>query len=932
MAAQLPTGTVTFLFTDIEDSAGLAQDYPQALPALLAQHHALVRQAIEAQGGVVFRVLGDAFCAAFQTASAALIATLEAQRALQHAAWSPAAVRVRMGVHTGSAQATDARPDDPYSGYLTLTRAQRVMAAAHGQQVLLSGTTATLVSDDLPEGASLRDLGEHRLKGLVQTEHLWQLTAPGLRADFQPLASLKSIPHNLPVPVTSFIGRETELAEGKRLLASTRLLTLTGPGGTGKTRLALQLAADVLDTFPDGVWIVELAALADPALVPQTVAAVWALREQPGRPLSATLQDYVQPKALLLILDNCEHLLEACAQLASALLRGCPRLTILTSSREALGVAGETSYRVPSLALPEAHASLPVERIADYEAVRLFVARAQAVRPDLALTASTLGSIAQICRRLDGIPLALELAAARTKVLSVEQLAARIDDRFRLLTGGSRTALPRQQTLRALIDWSYDLLTPAECAALSRLSVFAGGWTLEAGEALLGPDALDLIGHLVDKSLVVVEDSTKSGAAHYRLLETIRQYARDKLLETGQSAAVRDQHLAYFSRLADEAVARLDGPAMLETLDQLDAELDNLRAALSWALEREPAVALRVAAGLTSFWQRRGHVPEGRRWLRESWAACDAQPTAPGLALQAKGYWASGTLAWAHGEHPEARSALEKSVAAARAANTPTILVDALGNLAFAAIWQDDAAAVTAIIDEGLRVAQLINYRWGLALLHGAQSQAAHRLYGDFALAQSHAESAVRLLRELGGRSPWLAAIFMMELGRVAAEQGRYAEAAAHWTESEALFRQMGDRVMVQANLSEQAHMARRQGKFEQAWARYAQSLLGWQELGHLAAAAHDLECCAFMATTQGNGEQAARLFGAAEHLRASANAPMSSTERDEYQQHQAALRTLLEPAALTAAWMQGQALTLDAAIAYAREAALLHQAGRAAC
>ncbi len=485
MTSTLPTGTVTFLFTDIEGSTRLWEQFPEAMQTALTRHDVLLRGIVESHGGGVIKSTGDGLHAVFNRATEGLAATLACQQALAGEVWTglPSPLRVRMGLHTGESELRD----DDYFGS-TLNRAARLMSIAAGGQALLSSATTELVLDQLPQGVVLQDLGEHRLKDLTRPEHVFQLSSPGLPTDFPPLRSLNTLPNNLPVQLTSFIGREDEMAEAKRLLATTRLLTLTGPGGTGKTRLSLQVAADVLDVFPDGAWLAELAPLSDPVLVSQTVASVLGVREQPGRPLVDTLIDYLRAKSLLLILDNCEHLIEACDQLVTSLLSACPRLKILPSSREALGIAGETTYRVPSLSLPDARHSTP-EALMQCEAVHLFVERAQAVQPRFALTSRNLNATIQICRRLDGIPLALELAAARLRLFTVEQIAARLDDRFRLLTGGSRSALPRHQTLEALIDWSYDLLPEPEREALRRLSVFAGGWTFDAAEAIIGPEA-----------------------------------------------------------------------------------------------------------------------------------------------------------------------------------------------------------------------------------------------------------------------------------------------------------------------------------------------------------------------------------------------------------------------------------------------------------
>src|SRR5687767_8746260 len=470
---RLPSGTVTFLFTDIEGSTQLWEKHPEAMKEALAKHDSILREAIESNGGQVIKTTGDGMHGVFEKAIDAVHATLTAQRALKEPICE-LQIKVRMGLHAGEAEV---RASD-YHGQ-ALNRAARIMSAGHGGQILLSSITAELAREHLPADVSLQDLGEHHLRDLVRPEHLFQLLAPDLQIEFPAIKSLNSLPNNLPPQLTTFIGREREMQEARKLLASTRLLTLIGPGGTGKTRLSLQLAADQLSEFKDGVWLVELAPLSDPTFIPSTIASVLELHEVPGIPLMSIIIDYLRAKQLLLILDNCEHLVEASAQIADQLLHACPQLKIIASSREALGIDGETVYRVPSLSMPDPSST----SLMDYEATRLFIDRAAKAEPRFHLTDHNALSIAQICRRLDGIPLAIELAAARVKLFTPEQIAERLDDRFKLLTGGSRTALPRQQTLRALIDWSYQSLNETEQRALRRLAVFSGGWTFEAAES-----------------------------------------------------------------------------------------------------------------------------------------------------------------------------------------------------------------------------------------------------------------------------------------------------------------------------------------------------------------------------------------------------------------------------------------------------------------
>jgi predicted ATPase/class 3 adenylate cyclase len=606
---RLPAGTVTFLFTDIEGSTRLSQEYPEALPALLKRHDEILTQSIRSHGGHIFRNIGDSFCAAFSSATNAVSAALHAQQLLQQEAWAPAPVKVRMGIHTGAVQLSG---ENEYSGYTTLALCQRVMSAGHGGQVLVSSASRELVRDSLPEGVELITLGERRLKDMLRPEHLYQLIAPGFPATFPPLKTLDSFPNNLPAQLTSFIGREREIAEVKRELSGHRLVTLTGSGGTGKTRLSLQVAAELLDQFPHGIWFVELAPLSDPDLIPQTILSTIGLNEQAGKSAVEFLKDYLREKRSLIVLDNCEHLIDASAKVTNTLINTAPELKILASSREALGVKGEVSYAVPSLSSPDIK-NLPImEKLSQYEAVRLFIDRASLVSPSFVVDKDNAPFIAQICYRLDGIPLAIELAAARVKMLSVEQISNRLDDRFRLLTGGARTALPRQQTLRALIDWSYDILSDNERLLLSRLSIFAGGWTIEAaeevcaGEGIDTYDVLDLLTQLVNKSLVVVIEKPRTnlkplssrGDLRYRMLETIRQYGQERLFEAGEGEKIRARHFDYYLQMAKQLLPEFFGPKELVWMVWLDQEWDNLRAAIEWSIESRPEAGLDLVNSL----------------------------------------------------------------------------------------------------------------------------------------------------------------------------------------------------------------------------------------------------------------------------------------------------------------------------------------------
>ena len=611
-----PPAAVTFLFTDIEGSTRLWEEEPEAMRSSLAHHDDLLRAAIESYGGRVFKTVGDAFCATFEDPRGAVEAVLACQEWLPALALRTAdavrPLRVRMSLHTGPAEARDGDYFGP-----TLNRAARLLSAGYGGQVLLSGATAELLGESLPAGAELLDRGIHRLKDLQQPEHVFQLCHPELEKEFPQLRTLSTHPNNLPEQVTSFVGRERELETVKQLLARSRLLTLTGTGGTGKTRLSLQVAAELLESYPDGAWLVELAPLSNPMLVAQAVASVLSLEQEPGKPLTQTLVDHLRGWQALLLLDNCEHLLDPSAALADAVLRACPRVRILATSREALRISGETAHRVPSLSLPEVRRGITPELLLQYESTRLFIERATLVATDFTVTTRNAPALLSICRRLDGIPLAIELAAARARSLSVEDVNERLDQRFRVLTGGSRTALPRQQTLRSLIDWSYDLLSDREKSLFQRLSVFAGGWSLNSAEEVCTGgdleewDVVDLMTSLSDKSLVVREERGES--TRYRFLETVRHYAREKAGQDGESDCRRDRHLSHFLALAEEA--QLQGAQQAVWLKRLDAEHDNLRAALDWSREEgnSAEAGFRLAGAIWRFWMMSGLVSEGRQ-------------------------------------------------------------------------------------------------------------------------------------------------------------------------------------------------------------------------------------------------------------------------------------------------------------------------------
>lgn len=783
-----PSGTVTFLFTDIEGSTKLAQQYPEAMPRLMAQHNEILTQAIQAHEGFVYEIAGDSFCAAFSSSIDAVHAALAAQRRLHNEAWSPAPVRVRMGMHTGTVKLNE---NNTYAGYGTIALAQRVMSAGHGGQVLLSGATRELVRDSLPANAQLVDLGERLLKDLLRPEHLYQLNALGLPSKFPPPNTLDAFPNNLPVQLTTFIGREKEIAQVKQELLEHRLVTLTGAGGTGKTRLSLQVAAELLDHFPHGIWLVELAPLTDPELIPRTILSTIGVNEQAGRASIELLKEYLHQKTSLIVLDNCEHLIEASARVTDILLSAAPDLKMLVSSREALGLKGELAYPVPSLSLPDLR-NLPIaEQLSQYEAVRLFIDRASLISPHFVVDRDNAPFIAQICHRLDGIPLAIELAAARVKVLTVEQISSRLDDRFRLLTGGARTALPRQQTLRALIDWSYDILSENEQLLLRRLSVFAGSWTLETAEAVCSGDGiesydvLDLLSQLVNKSLVVVMERSgsrvKSPSAQaplrYRMLETIRQYGREKLLEAGEGTTIRDHHFDYYLRTAERVLLEFFGPKELLWLVWLEDEWDNLRAAVEWSIETRPQAGLDLVNCLGSlFLGVQNHLMELQNWL---------------LQLIS---------------HP------------ANAARTDTRARGLLHWAWYANANYESHARTQTMIEEAVSIYQESGDRNGLAHSYLAKALAAHTLEAGLA----YFEKALTLLRETNDKV-WTG-FALLYFGWLIETQD-YARKLASLEESLAIYRELGFVSGIIDVLKQLGALAIREGNFELAHVRLDEGL-----------------------------------------------------------------------------------------------------------
>ena len=917
-AAAIPTGTVTLLFTDVEGSTRLWETEPEHMAQALRRHDELLRTAIGQAGGYVFKTVGDAFCAAFATPQAALEAVLTAQLALAAETWpTRRPIRVRMSLHTGVCE----ERDNDYFGPV-VNRAARLGAVAHGGQVLISGATAELLSESLPEGVTLRDLGLHRLKDLGRPERVFQLEAGFLQPSFPPLASLDNpeLPNNLPGQLSAFVGREPELIQVRALVASSRLVTLTGAGGCGKTRLALQAAAELLDTARDGVWFVGLAPLTEAELIPDAVAAVLGLADQRGQQLLLeSLIDALREQDTLILLDNCEHVIDGAAKFCGQLVRECPRLRILTTSREPLGIDGEHVYRVPSLSLPLVEAEA-ADDVAASDAVRLFVERAQAQDHGFVLDDASAPLVASVCRRLDGIPLALELAAARLSSMSLPQISDRLDQRFRLLTGGSRNAMPRQQTLQAAVDWSFGLLTEPERDVLRRLSVFAGGFELEAAEAICAADSvdafdvLDLLGSLVSKSLVIADRTPES--VRYRTLETIRQYAAQELLRSGgedEVVAARERHAGYFMGLAEEAAPALAGPGQGHWLRRLDLEWENLRATASHlAAEGRTDDVLRLGVWLQRFAISRGHC-DVLTWMQ---GAAESADPAPGIllanALVAIGLMSEALLRMDARAHATAEQCGERGLAMARELGDRHLEARALLVLAGVAYFHHDLDRMRRLGEDGVAIAREI----GDVHLRG-ELLACLCVGGPSAEIRRRRLEALDCFRQTG--DAMLAANEMHMIYGLDVQEGLLGDARAHMTEAIATAGKLGANIFLYFMRTDFAILLLIEGKHAEAAPVIRSCLLTARRIGLHLDVSELLFGAACTAAWQGDHPRAARLHGAAEKEMGVAlevgSISWSGPEQELREREQASLRRLMGDEAYEAGFGSGGGLSRSQAV-----------------
>ncbi len=900
----LPSGIVTFVVSEIDNAPALWEADEAAMAAALEQHDDVVMGALSAAAGHVFlRGLGTS-AAAFGTARAALGAALEAQRGLAEVPWSTVRpLRVRMALHTGEAQGP---PTAPFTGE-PLSRAEGLRAIAHGGQILLSGATQNLVGE-LPPGGALRDLGEHRLPDLSRPEHVFQLVAPGLPDERTPLSSLgsRALNHNLPHQLTSFIGRRHELGVLRTLQTRSRLVTLTGVGGAGKSRLALELAHRCLDEQPNGAWLVELGPVSEPDQVVGAVATTLGIRETPPRPLLDSVVATLSQRRLLVVLDNCEHVLATAAQLAEALLLAAPGLIVLATSREPLGLAGEQVFRVPSLSLPDPGAP-SAEAAGRAEAVQLFVDRALRHDPGFVLDEANAAAVASICRRLDGIPLALELAAARLRSLSVAEVEARLDDRFQLLTGGSRTAMPRQQTLRALIDWSYELLGADERDLLNRLSVFAGGWTLDAAEAVCARAKvprpfLDLLASLVDKSLVQA-DAAGTGL-RYRLLETVRQYALERLVKGGAAEvrATRRAHAEFFLALAEESAPHLHRPEQTEWLNRLEAEHDNIRAALA-NLGADPGAGellLRLAGALRHFWVIRGHRAEAEETL----AAALVHPgaAAPSL-LRARTLSASGSHHANRGNHALAQVQLAEGLAIARAHDDGVVTATLLGERCYLCWLVGDHDEARRFADEAVAVASASGDPSAMGAAY--ESRAMALAAGGRADAREDVLAALRCFEAADfpqARGRALGHLAMIEI-----QAGNLAEATADLDVALALVLEAGDDGTLHIMIHNRALAALLTGDVAGAQELFGDALARSERMGDRSGMTYAVLGLALGLSAVGDARGAAVLHGHAEATLEQLGETLSEPELSLRHEDLAGLRRTLGASSFEAARAEGR-------------------------
>jgi predicted ATPase/class 3 adenylate cyclase len=936
-----PSGRITFLFTDLEGSTGLWEKYPEAMKSALARHDAILKSAVVTNGGIIVKTTGDGLHAAFSSAAEAVNSVITAQLDLISEPWEQAGpLRVRMALHTGEA---DFRDGDYYGS--VVNRSARIMGVAAGEQILISGSTADLVNNRLPEGISLLDLGKHHLRGLKRPERLYQLLHPELRDEFPSIKTQGTVANNLPAEMTSFVGRTNEFKQLGQILGSgephARLITLTGPGGTGKTRLALHYAAQTIDQFLDGIWLVELAQVTVPEQIAQAVATPIGLREQPERSLDLILVDHLRSQRALIILDNCEHLTEECARLAEILIQQCPNLRILATSRETLGIPGERTMRVSSLTLPGRNEAVSIDNYTEYDSINLFLERARTANPDFIIDQGNVEEISQICQRLDGIPLAIELAAARVRMLTPVQIASRLDDRFRLLTGGSRTALPRQRTLKALIDWSYELLPDNERILLNRLSVFSGGWVLEAAEhvggiePILPDEVLDLLEQLVNKSLVIVED-TELGI-RYHMLESIRHYAQERLSEIGDSELFRMQHASYYqyqSRKSYNHLLELRPPG--DWVIMFRPEADNFRSAWSWSLENDLWIALEFAGTFSLDWSQVVPLIEIHRYQLNVFDLVGNDPNFTGAEadidskrILSNALISASRLAFIARNLPLAKEYAERSAS----------IADDIGDSG-ASAWARSLITTAAGFSSGTEALnRWLTEDYPRVMQYGRNFTKATSLvrwgtFQFFATGRYDQESRDRwnqgfaMLQHSGNL--WLQGNALQIAADLSSSRGNIEQAERLARQVLDIYMDIGDIYAANPARSLLADIAREKGEYDRALNLYRETIQVWRDTGSAQSGVRTIESLAFTVHGIAKRKQgherllylvyAVKLLGAAGAVRDTLNLPVNIVDQADYERELFEIELAVGNQTFQSAWEVGQEMEFDQVILMTRE------------
>lgn len=940
-----PTGNVTFLFTDIVGSTRLAQQYPETYSEVLKKHDEILDKIIASHNGLVFKKIGDAFCASFHNPSDALSSAYEIQKKLSEHDWNEIDLNIRIGLHSGEAEFLN----NDYIGYITLSRVNRIMSVANGGQVLLTQEVYDEVSDMPPKGISFRDLGERRLKDIILPEHIYQILADDLPSDFPPLKSLDVRPNNLPLQITKFIGREKEIAEIKELLTNTRKLTIFGAGGTGKTRLAVRVASEMIDEFENGVWFIELSALNDPDLVEKEIFLTLNLMEEGDKDTIDTLIDYLKNKQILLMFDNSEHLIDKCASLAHVLLQSCPKLKIISTSRESFNIAGETIYRVPPLSIPDTSKKLTVESLEQYESARLFIDRATAIKHDFKITNENVNTLAELCRKLDGIPFAIELAATRVNILPVDKILERLTDRFKLLSRGSTTALPRHQTLRAMIDWSYDLLNENEKIVLQRLSMFMGGWSLEAAEEICSDDSideyevLDLLTSLESKSLINANEI--NGNTRYNMLETIKEYCAEKFTDKQET---QKKYFAYYLKLSDQQKMKAKGVEQTEWVRIMDSEFDNLRTSVQIAFDTDPDNEYRIIPQIGAYWLIKAYFKEGYQVCIK---ALDAKKVSDkklraGVLLTAaemcfglgnltdlqtyaeealsltreidfkEGIAASliqlGNVNYTNLEKEKAKNYYDEALRISNEIGSQSLKAKSLSNLSF--IVDDEENTPLKMMEEALKIYRSekdsSNVAFVLAVLGRFEL-----LKKNLDRANVFSEESLAISRENGDQ--YLISINLINLARIYSEKNDFSKAEYSLEDSLKIIREFGYTLNLHPALISLAEILKSKGDVDKSIQTYKEYLAGSSKSGgnfFLKRAFIGLAECY---SIKGDYKQSLQCLSFVEFTAESSQSKLNKNEADTIEEIKNKIKEKLGDDSFSEYWNEGKTFSIEKAVSY---------------